>query len=80
MQTIEMHLSEKQSILSQFIFAFFESALNFQNFQDNMILIAYVFTKLPSTKDVLRQMSKNSRLRGPLDTRHGKRAENLIQS
>ena len=33
MQTIQMHLSQKQSILSQFIFAFFESAFNFEHFQ-----------------------------------------------
>ena len=45
-----------------------------------MTLIAYVFPKLPTTKDVLRYMSKRSRLRGPLDRRHGKRGEMLIQS
>ena len=33
MQTIQMSLSQKQSILSQLICAFFESALNFENFQ-----------------------------------------------
>ena len=33
MQTIQMHLSQKQCILSQFIFAFFESAFNFEHFQ-----------------------------------------------
>ena len=54
MQTIQMHLFQKQSSLSQFIFKFFESALNFEHFQINMTLIAYVFPKLPTTKDVLR--------------------------
>ena len=33
---------------------FFESALNFEHFQKKMTLIAYVFPKLPTTKDVLR--------------------------
>ena len=33
MQTILMHLSQKQNILSDFICAFFESALNFEHFQ-----------------------------------------------
>ena len=80
MQTIQMHLSQKQNILFQFFSAFFESALNFEHFQKKMTLIAYVFPKLPTTKDVLRKMSKNSRLREPLDRRHGKRAETLIQS
>ena len=44
-----------------------------------MTLIAYVFPKLPTTKNVLRQMSKSSRFREPVDWRHGKRAEALIQ-
>ena len=54
MQTIQMHLSEEPKFFSQFFSAFFESALNFEHFQKNMTLIAYVFPKLPTTKDVLR--------------------------
>ena len=74
MQTIQMHLSQKQNIFSQFFSAFFESALNLEHFQKKMTLIAYVFLKLPTTKDVLREMSKSSRLREPLRRRHIKRA------
>ena len=54
MQTIEMLLSQKQNIFSWVFSAFFESALNFEHFQKKMTLIAYVFPKLPTTKDVLR--------------------------
>ena len=54
MQKIQMHLSQKQNIFSQFFSAFFESALNFEHCQTKMTLIAYVFPKLPSTKDMLR--------------------------
>ena len=54
MQTIQMDLSQKQKIFSEFFAAFFEFALNFKHFQKKMTLIAYVFPKLPSTKDVLR--------------------------
>ena len=54
MQTIQMLLSHKQNIFSQFFSAFFESALNFKHFQKKMTLIAYVFPKLPTTKDMLR--------------------------
>ena len=54
MQTIQMHLSQKQNIFSEFSSAFFESALNFEHFQKKMTLIAYVFPKLPTTKYVLR--------------------------
>ena len=79
MHTIQMHLSQKEKIFSQFFSAFFKSALNFEHFQKKMTLIAYAFPKLPTTKNVLRQMPKSSRFREPLDKRHGKRAEALIQ-
>ena len=79
MHTIQMYLSQKQKIFSEFFFAFFKSALNFEHFQKKMTLIAYAFPKLTTTKNVLRQMPKSSRFREPLDKRHGKRAEALIQ-
>ena len=79
MHTIQMHLSQKQKIFSQFFSVFFKSALNFEHFQKKMTLIAYVFPKLPTTKNVLRQMLKSSCFREPLDTGHGKEAEALIQ-
>ena len=53
MQTIQMHLSEKQKIFSEFFSVFFESALNFEHFQKKKTLIAYVFSKLPTMKNVL---------------------------
>ena len=46
MHTIQMHLSQKQKIFSEFFSAFSESALNFEHFQKKMTLIAYVFPKL----------------------------------
>ena len=79
MHAIQMHLSQKQKIFSQFLAALFESALNFEHFQKKMTLIAYVFPKLLTTKNVLRQISKSSRFREPLHRRHGKWAEALIQ-
>ena len=79
MHTIQMHLSQKQKIFSEFFSAFFKSALKFEHFQKKMTLIAYVFPKLTTTKKVLRQMSKSSRFTEPVDRRHGKWAEALIQ-
>ena len=52
MQTIQMLLSQKQNIFSEFFSAFFESAINFEHFQTKITLIGYVFPKLPTTKDV----------------------------
>ena len=74
-----MRLSQKEKFFSQFFSAFFKSALNFEHFQKKMTLITYVFPKLTTTKNVLRQLSKSSRFREPLDKRHGKRVEALIQ-
>ena len=79
MHTIQIHLPQKQKIFSQFFSAFFKSALNLEHFKKKMRLIASVFPKLTTTKNVLRQMSKSSRFREPVDSRHGKRAEALIQ-
>ena len=79
MHTIQMHLSQTQKIFSEFFSAFFESALNFEHFQTKRTFIAYVFPKLPTTKNLLRQMSKSYRFREPVDRRHGKWAEALIQ-
>ena len=54
MQTIQMNLSQKRKIFSELFGAFFEYALNFEHFHIKMTLIAYVFPKLTTTKDVLR--------------------------
>ena len=79
MHTIQMHLSKKQKNFSRSFSAFFESALNFEHFKQKRTLLAYVFPKLPTTKNVLKQMSKSSLFREPVDSRHGKWAEALIQ-
>ena len=79
MHTIQMHICKKQKIFSQFFSAFFESALNFEHFQKKSMFMVYVFPKLATTKNVLRQMSKSSCFREPLDRPHAKWAEALIQ-
>ena len=53
MQTIQMHLSEKEKNLAEFFSSFFKFALNLENFQKKTTLVAYVIPKLPTTKDVL---------------------------
>ena len=70
---------QKTKDFFEFFSAFSESALNFEHFQKKRILIAYVFPKVPTTKNVLIQMSKSSRFRELVDRRHGKWAEALIQ-
>ena len=79
MHTIQMHLSQKEKKFSGFFSEFFESALNLKHFQKKRTFIAYVFPKLPTTKKVLRQMSKSSSFREPVDRQHSEWAEALIQ-
>ena len=45
-----------------------------------MTLIANVFPKSGTPKNVVRYMSKKSRFKGPFDRQHGKRAKTLLRS
>ena len=49
---VQMQLSEKLETFSRFFIAFLESALNFEHFEKKMSLIAQVFLKLLTPKDV----------------------------
>ena len=54
MKKIQMHLSQKQKTFSTFFSVFFKYTLNFENFEEKMLLIAYVFPKLRTPQDVIR--------------------------
>ena len=54
MQTIQMHLSQKEKKNSLLFCAFFKSTLHFEHFQKKMTLIAYVFPKLRTLQHVVR--------------------------
>ena len=45
-----------------------------------MKLIADLFPKLRTPKNVLRYMSKKSRFKGPFDRQHGQRVQTLLRS
>ena len=49
------------------------------NLEKKMTFIAYVFWKLQTVKDVLRQMSKKSFFRRPFERRHYKRTQTLLK-
>ena len=49
---IQLQLSDKLKTFSQFFIAFLESTSNFEHFEKKMSLIAQVFTKLLTPKDV----------------------------
>ena len=45
-----------------------------------MTLIADLFPKLRTPKNMVRYMSKKSRFKGPFDRQHGKRVQTLLRS
>ena len=49
-----MHLSEKQKGFSQLFCEFFKFTSSFELFQKKMTLMAYVFPRLRTPKDVVR--------------------------
>ena len=49
---VQMQLSGKLKYFSRFFIEFFESALNFEHFEKTVSLIAQVFLKLLTPKDV----------------------------
>ena len=49
-----IYLKNKRFFYSQIFSTIFESALNLEYFRKKMSLIAYVYPKVPTTKDVLR--------------------------
>ena len=53
---------------------------NFQHFKQNMNLIAYLFPKLRTVKDVFRKMSKNLCFRTPFVSQHAKEPQKLLKS
>ena len=49
---VQMQLSKKPETFSQFFIVFLQSALNFEHFEKKMSLIAPVFLKLLTPKEV----------------------------
>ena len=59
---------------------FLKCGLDFKHFEKKMPLIAYIFSKLGTAKDVVRQMSNRSCFRRPFDKQHVKRSQTLWRS
>ena len=78
-QPIQMQLSRKQKTFSEFFCAFLKSSSNFEHFEKKMTLIADVFPKLRTRKNVNRSMSKKSNFRGSFEKQHSKHAQTLLK-
>ena len=79
-QPIQMQLSRKQKTFSVFFSAFLKSNLNFEHIQKKkMTLIAELFPKLRTTKNLVRSMSKKSRFKESFGKQHGKRDQTFLK-
>ena len=75
-----MQLSQKEKTCSQFVSAFLKSMLNFEHFQKEMSLIARLFPKFATPKDLVKPISEKSTFRGPSDMQHGKDDRTYLKS
>ena len=67
-----MELSRKQKTLSEFFSSFFKSSFNLEHFQKEMTLIADVFPKLRTLKNMIISMLKKSCFRASVEKQHRK--------
>ena len=54
-----MKLPRKEETFSDLFSAFLKPILNSEHFQKNMKLLGYVLTKIRTSNDIVRQMSKS---------------------
>ena len=79
-QAVQKQVSRKQKYLSEFFSEGLNSNLHCEHFQKKkMTLIADVFPKLRSPKNLVRSMSKKSHFKGSFRKQHGKRAQKLLK-
>ena len=71
---LQMQLSEKKKKISEFLVAFLKANLNLKYFGEKYDPRRFCISKIRDSENVVREMSKKSRLRGSFDKKHGKRA------
>ena len=74
-----MELSRKQKTLSQFFTSFLKSSLNFKHFQKKVTLLAELFWKLRTPKNIVTSMPKKSRFRASAQNQHAKCTQTLFK-
>ena len=71
-QPVQMQLDQEAKTFAKIFFAFLKSTSNFEHFRKKVTLIANVFPKLRTPKNVTSTMSKKCRFRRSLEKQHGK--------
>ena len=75
-----MHISQKQKTFSEVFSSFLGSSLHFGYFETKDDAHRFCISKIMDSQNVVKETSKSSRLRGPMDKRHGKGAQALLKS
>ena len=78
-QEIQMQLYQKQFFFSELFAWPLKSSWSFEHFKKQMTLIADVFPKLRTSKNVVRSMSKKSYFRGPYRKQDDKRVQTMLK-
>ena len=77
---IEMHLSLKPKIFSDFFVPFLESTSNFKPLKKKMITMPTFFQKLQNVKEFVRPLFKQHQFRNPFDSQHIKGSQTVVKS
>ena len=73
-----MELSGKQKTFSEFFSSFLKSNLNLGHYQKKLTLIADVFRKLQTPKNIVRLMPKKSLFRSSVEKQDGECPQTLF--
>ena len=76
----EIQLSKNLTTYCLFFSPLLKSASNCKHFEKKMTLITYVFLKLQTVKDMVREMFKPPRFRALFDSQHLKAPQTLMKS
>ena len=77
---IQMQLSQKKKTFSRFFTDFLTSNWNFGRLGKKYDCHSFCISEVTNSQNVVREMSKNSRLREPVDKQHRKFAQALLKS
>ena len=75
-----MHLSLKQKTSSHFFNLFLQYASNFKRFEEKMIVVATLFRKLQTVKDLVKLLSKKQYFGKLFDNQLVKGSQTLVNS
>ena len=76
---IQMELRQKHKTFSQFFTAFLKCSWNFEHFDKKDDAYRFCNFEITDTENIVRYMSKKTRLRKPFDKQHGKPAKALLK-